>query len=243
MHTVLIAKEKFRLKIFRNIIIFIVIIAISVLGIMAYKYSKNISLLKKDFSVVGVPYGFVFDMEQEFSPDMKLNQGVISVYDENTRSFAAFGHPIIEDDNYMPQEAVVLSFIGENSGQFAGKVTRNTFVGCFGEFVSEYVPPIYKKMKLMYPNDIKEGKATLLMLDDTNTLKEYESTLSFNEEGFPLLISVDDKDFKGASKGASGSVVLQDGKITAIVCAGNKGENADVFYGITAYEVVENMTK
>lgn len=217
------------------------IISISVLAATVYKYSKNNLLLKKEFYVVGVPYGFIFDMEQEFSPDIKLNQGVISVYDEKSRSFAAFGHPIIEEDNNMPQEAMVMPFIGDDSGQFTGKVTRNTFVGCFGDFVSDYIPPTYDKMKLMHPGDIKEGEVVLLMLDDANTLKEYESTLSFNEKGFPLRITVNDKEFKGASKGVSGSVVLQEGKIAAIVCAGNKKENADVFYGITAYEVVKTM--
>lgn len=180
-------------------------------------------------------------MEQEFSPDMMLHEGVISFYDEKSRSFAAFGHPVIEENNTLPQEATVLSFLDDNAGQFSGAVTRNTFYGCFGSFLPEYTPYVYKKTKLIHPDDIKEGKAVLLMLDETNSLTEYESTISFVEDFFPILISVYDEDFKGANSGVSGSVVLQNGKIAAIVCAGNKEENSDMFYATSAYEVAQAM--
>lgn len=212
-------------------------------SIIIYKHTKESSFLKKEFSVVSIPYGFIFDMEQNISPETEIIEGVISVYDEKNRTFASLGHPVITKNDEMPQEAIVVSFVGENAGQMVGTVTENTFVGCFGKFIPEYTPPIYARMKIMHPSDIKEGNATLLMLDKTKTLKEYEGKLSFRKEGFPLLFYVENENFKGANEGSSGSIILQDGKITAIVCAGDKQKDAHKLYAITAYEMVQTMLK
>lgn len=231
------------LKHYKNIIIGTAIFLMLLVSIIIYQHSKETSFLKKEFSVVSIPYGFIFDMEQNISPETEIIEGVISIYDEKSRTFASLGHPIITKNDEMPQEGVVMSFVGENAPQMVGTVTENTFVGCFGKFIPEHTPPIYTRMKIMHPNDIKEGNATLLMLDKTKTLKEYEGKLSFRKEGFPLSFSIENENFEGANEGTSGSIILQDGKITAIVCARDKQKGANKLYAITAYEMVRTMLK
>ena len=192
-------------------------------------------LLHTEFMVCGRPYAFLFDMDYKGSDsEILLYEGIIGFYNPASRKFTAFGHPVLEEEKDVGQKALVFEVEEQKAGKLVGDIYKNTDGGCFGKFREGYKPFEYASMKVMPLGRIHEGTACLLMLDENHQMVEYTGNMTLKKNGFPVELVVTDENFPGAGPGCSGSIVLQDGKIAAIVCAGKEGGNTKKLFAIPA---------
>lgn len=128
--------------------------------------------------------------------DSTAGVGTLTFYDENTKKFAALGHPITDVDtgtilSINSGEIVSSSIVsvrkgvkgspGELKGIFVdednkiGDINKNTGCGIFGESDNELKDKCYAKpMKIALRDEIKAGNAKVLTTVDGNEPKFYD---------------------------------------------------------------------
>lgn len=128
--------------------------------------------------------------------DSTAGVGTLTFYDENTKKFAALGHPITDVDtgtilNVNTGQIVSSNIIsirkgekgnpGELRGIFInedtslGNIYKNTQCGVYGEYTESLSNQIYSKpIKIALRDEIKEGPAKILTTIDGGTPKLYD---------------------------------------------------------------------
>ncbi len=180
--------------------------------------------------------------------DSTAGIGTLSFYDPTTGWYAALGHAVMDADtqsNLTVREGeIVQSSIvdivqgaegapGELRGTFGvgslplGSIVDNGDFGIYGRMYQPYYNSDYSEgIELGYPEEVREGEATILtMLDDTG-IQEYECRIiKLNEQSIPtpkgMVVEITDpallEKTGGVVQGMSGSPLLQDGKLVGVV--------------------------
>ena len=169
--------------------------------------------------------------------------GTVTYYDPISGSFGALGHGVndVNSSQLIPVDAGVLirssvaqvvrgkhGTPGELKGEFdlksvMGTVERNCPFGIFGTMS---VPLSKKPLPVASPEEVKEGRATILSNVSGDTVKAYTVEIqkiypTAQDTGRNLLLKVTDKDLLAATggivQGMSGSPIIQNGKLVGAV--------------------------
>lgn len=139
--------------------------------------------------------------------------------------FAALGHN--EEDTsipYLNAELFAQSSAADEPIQ-AGRVLLSRPTGVYGAFYDDYKPPVFSQMAVAALSELSIGAPGELWMSvgagEPQVFKGMIVAL-FPGKPHPVLFEVTDNCFPGASFGSSGSVVVQNGKIAAVVAGANK---------------------
>lgn len=169
--------------------------------------------------------------------------GTLSFIDPNTKLFGALGHEIIEkstgeileikDGKIFTSDVTSIDrsengVPGEknaklNQNEITGDVFENTNKGIFGTYTETL--PNKKTYKVAKPEEIKTGSATILTVLSGTKIKEYKIEINKindnNEDTKNLKFTITDnellKQTGGIIQGMSGSPIIQNDKIIAVV--------------------------
>ena len=169
--------------------------------------------------------------------------GTLTFIDPNTKIYGALGHEIIEKTTGQKLEikdgkiysSTVTSITPSNEGDpgeknarydvnnVFGNITKNSTAGIFGKYTSNISQD--KLYKVVGPDDIKLGKASILTVTSGNDIKEYEiNILKINKnskDNKSMLFEITDSELLklsgGIVQGMSGSPIIQDNNIVGAV--------------------------
>lgn len=170
--------------------------------------------------------------------------GTLSFIDPNTKKYGALGHEItekntgqileIKDGHIFESEVtgVERSEIGTPgeknaklySDQVTGTVSKNSNQGIFGTYTSDIQSR--KQYKVAQPSEVKLGAAKMLTVLNGTTIEEYEVNIvninkDFSQKTKNILFEITDQKLLqqtgGVVSGMSGSPIIQDDKIVAVV--------------------------
>lgn len=170
--------------------------------------------------------------------------GTLSFIDPNTKLFGALGHEIIEkatgkileikDGKIFSSDVTSIERSengtpGEKNATFqtdqqTGTVKENTSQGIFGHYTDTL--PTKKPYKVAQPSEVKTGSAKLLTVLSGTEVKEYSIEITkinnnMSQKNKNILFSITDKTLLdttgGIVQGMSGSPIIQDDKIIAVV--------------------------
>ncbi len=174
--------------------------------------------------------------------DSSAGIGTLTFIDPQSNTFAALGHGICDIDTAMLVpvncgsiiNTNVTDVIKSNTGKIGelkcdfintdiGKLKSNTNYGIFGDYEGESVTS--QKIKVANPEEINEGKATILTEIERDGIKQYDIEIKkINNNatnGKDMIIQITDKELinktGGIVQGMSGSPILQNGKIVGAV--------------------------
>lgn len=155
--------------------------------------------------------------------DTIASEGYISFFTPQG-FFAALGHN--ESNPSIPYADAEVCAIGSTSDELIqiGRILVSQPTGIYGAFYDDYEPPILNIMPIVALSDIEaSAPAELWMTDVSGTLRVYSGVIVvlFPDKQYPVLFEVTDDQFPGASFGSSGSVVVQAGRIAAVVAGAN----------------------
>lgn len=172
----------------------------------------------------------------------KLSEGCISFATENG-FFAALGHNEEPDDfSYKDAELYAQHTTCVEPPQ-AGRILRSLPSGVYGAFYDDYAPPTFAKMKIASLNELKvDSAAELWMPIGTGELKVLEGKIAalFPDKPYPVLFKCLNKVFLGAGFGSSGSVIVQGGKLAAVVAGANEVPS-DLLYCTSAERMMHDL--
>lgn len=170
--------------------------------------------------------------------------GTLSFIDPETKKYGALGHEIIEkttgkilevkdgkifnsevtgidrSENGIPGEKNATLY----SEKVTGTITENTERGIFGEYVDDL--PNKKQYKVATPEEIKKGNAKLLTVLSGTEVKEYDIEITkintnMSQKTKNIVFEIKDqellKETGGIVQGMSGSPIIQNDKIIAVV--------------------------
>ena len=168
--------------------------------------------------------------------------GTLSYIDPETRIFGALGHEIIESTtssiveikggmifrNYITGiEKSMNGVAGSKNAKFYydtkyGKILKNTNVGIYGIYDS--ILPSKDALKVVEPNEIKVGNASIYTVLNGEDIKEYKINItSINETSNikNIAFTIDDEELinqtGGVVQGMSGSPIIQNNKLIGVV--------------------------
>ena len=176
--------------------------------------------------------------------DSIVGIGTLSFIDPNTKKYGALGHEItekntgqileIKDGHIFESEVtgVERSEIGTPgeknaklySDQVTGTVSKNSNQGIFGTYTSDIQSR--KQYKVAQPSEVKLGAAKMLTVLNGTTIEEYEVNIvninkDFSQKTKNILFEITDQKLLqqtgGVVSGMSGSPIIQDDKIVAVV--------------------------
>lgn len=153
-----------------------------------------------------------------------LSEGYIS-FVSSQGFFAALGHNECNTSTpYTNAELYAQDKISDEPIQ-AGRVLLSHPTGVYGAFYDDYKPPVFSQMAVAAPSELSIGApAELWMSVGAGEPQVFKGRIValFPGKPHPVLFEVTDNRFPGASFGSSGSVVVQSGKIAAVVAGANK---------------------
>lgn len=170
--------------------------------------------------------------------------GTLSFIDPNTKLFGALGHEIVEkssgkileikngkiyNSNVTSIERSEDGIPGEKNANYdsnnvTGDIKENTSQGIFGNYTDTL--PNKKQYKVAKPEEVKTGKAKLLTVLSGTEIKEYEIEITkinhnMSQKNKNIQFKITDKTLLektgGIVQGMSGSPIVQDDKIVAVV--------------------------
>ena len=153
-----------------------------------------------------------------------LSEGCISFITQHG-FFAALGHN--EDLDALPYKGAELyaQHSEEEEPPQAGRVLRSMPSGVYGALYDDYTPPVFSKLKVAPLNRLKaDAPAELWMPIGVGEPRVFRGKIAaiFPSKPHPVLFEVQDDLFPGAQFGCSGSVIVQDGRIAAVVAGANE---------------------
>lgn len=171
-----------------------------------------------------------------------LSEGCVS-FVTSQGFFAALGHNEDKDSPPYINAELVAQHIDSNEPIQAGKVLLSRPSGLYGAFYDDYEPPVFSRLQVASMQDIIVGKpAELWMPIGTGEPRMFRGVVAalFPDKPHPVLFEVMDSLFPGATFGCSGSVIVQDGKIVAVV-AGANSNPAKLLYCTAAGQMLMDM--
>ena len=160
--------------------------------------------------------------ERTAGDDMLLSEGYISFVTEHG-FFAALGHnEDAQSPSYEEAELFEISSTGKELFQ-AGRVLKSCTSGVYGAFYDDY--PVRYQRKIDLQRELCVGSPAELWFFPTPKhpiVYEGEIVAVFPEKPHEVLFQVKDKTFSGASFGFSGSIVVQQNKLVAVVAGANE---------------------
>lgn len=176
--------------------------------------------------------------------DAAVTAGCVSFTTEYG-AFAALGHG--EGDGkatYADSEVYACPAPGEDPVG-VGVVLRSEESGLYGAFCDE-PPETFASMSIAPLDSLRAGAPAELWMPPEGSVKPrvYRGKIAalFPDKPFPVLFEADDPKFPGASWGSSGSVVVQDKKIAAVVAGANETPGS-LLYCTAAETMAEAMWK
>lgn len=171
-----------------------------------------------------------------------LSEGCISFITQHG-FFAALGHN--EDPDALPYEGAELyaQHSEEDEPPQAGGALRSTQSGVYGALYDDYTPPVFSKLKVAPLDSLKaDAPAELWMPIGVGEPRIFRGKVAalFPDKPHPVLFEVQDDQFPGARFGCSGSVIVQDGRIAAVVAGGNENP-ATLLYCTSAEQMVYDL--
>lgn len=156
--------------------------------------------------------------------DTVVSEGCVSFF-TSQGFFAAMGHCVCNESiPYMGAELYAQDNISDEPIQ-AGRVLLSRPTGVYGAFYDDYKPPVFSQMAVAALSKLSIGAPGELWMSvgagEPQVFKGMIVDL-FPGKPHPVLFEVTDNCFPGASFGSSGSVVVQNGKIAAVVAGANK---------------------
>lgn len=173
-----------------------------------------------------------------------LSEGCVS-FVTSQGFFAALGHNEDRDSPPYMDAELVAQHIDSNEPIQAGKVLLSQPSGLYGAFYDDYEPPVFSSLQVASMQDIIVGKsAELWMPIGTSEPRVFRGVVAalFPDKLHPVLFEIIDSLFPGATFGCSGSVIVQDGKIVAVV-AGANSNPAKLLYCTAAERMVDDLTQ
>ncbi len=157
--------------------------------------------------------------------------------------FAALGHN--EEPGAIPYDGSELYAFQPNSEEpvQAGKVLCSKPSGVYGAFYDDYFAPVRSKMGVAELRDLKIGEPAELYLSDENgklSVIQGRIVALFPDKPHPVLFEVDDSRFSGATEGCSGSVIIQGGRLAAVVAGANENP-AVLLYCTSAEQMLSDL--
>lgn len=195
--------------------------------------------------------------------------GTISFYGTENNRYASLGHGItdvdtgnlIEANNGTITKAQIVSIEkgsksnpGQIKGEFVqdtvyGNVKLNSETGAYGEYITVNALDKYKEgVFVASPNEIKEGKATMLSTVD-NEIREYEVEIKKvyklgSKDNKNMVVKITDENLiektGGIVQGMSGSPIIQNNKLIGVLTHVFVNDSTQG-YAIFAQTMVETM--
>lgn len=172
-------------------------------------------------------YLFVKHLKKFDGQGTEFFEGVVSFVTDGGY-FAALGHS--DEHAYLEKGGIDLYAQHGNldEPEVVGWALRLFTTGIHGKFADEYMPPIECKMKVMPPQDIQLDSAEVWMPFLASEPIRYSGkivTLA-RKPTDAIVFEANERNLIGIHRGIQGSVIIQNGKIAAIVRSvnGNKLE-------------------
>lgn len=174
--------------------------------------------------------------------DFLLTGGCISFFTK-TGFFAALGHN--EEPEALSYEGAEVYAQPSDCGDLeqAGRVLRSTPSGIYGAFYDDYAPSAIDKLTIAPLEELKADEpAELWMQTDSDVKTVFHGKIAalFSDKPFPVLFEAMDESFPGATFGCSGSVIVQDGRLAAVVAGGNENP-ANLLYCTSAEQMIRDL--
>ena len=175
-------------------------------------------------------------------PEATLSEGCVS-FTTSQGFFAALGHN--EDIGAISYEGSELyaTHLNSDAPFQAGKVLCSRPSGIYGAFYDDYTAPVHSKVDAAALHDLKIGEPAELYLPDENgKLRVIQGRIValFPDKPHPVLFEVDDLRFSGVTEGCSGSVIIQGGRLAAVVAGANE-DPAVLLYCTSAEQMVNDL--
>lgn len=171
-----------------------------------------------------------------------LSEGCVSFVTENG-FFAALGHnestgtiPYVDAELYAQRT-------NDDKPTQAGRVLYSAPSGLYGAFYDDYTPPVFAKFRIAPLVKLKVGTpAELWMPIGAGAPNVFRGKIAalFPDKPYPILFATQDSLFPGAQFGSSGSVIIQNGKIVAVVAGANKNP-AHLLYCTSAEQMAIDL--
>lgn len=173
-----------------------------------------------------------------------LSEGCVSFVTQHG-FFAALGHS--EDSDALPYEGAELyaQHSEEEDPPQAGRVLRSTPSGAYGALYDDYTPPVFSQLKVAPLDRLKaDAPAELWMPIGVGEPRVFRGKIAalFSDKPHPVLFEVQDDLFPGAQFGCSGSVIVQEGRIAAVVAGANENP-ATLLYCTSAEQMAVDLCR
>lgn len=153
--------------------------------------------------------------------------------------FAALGHG--EAPQAVPYKGAE---VYSSAGNPVGRIISSSSEGIYGAFYEEGEEPLcVQNATLSFFSHLEIGKAELVIPID-GKVERFNGRIVALFEGkpHPVLFEVCDESFPGAGFGSSGSVIMQNGKIAAVVAGANEYPSK-LLYCTSAEQMVSGINK
>ena len=172
-----------------------------------------------ELGVCARQYLFVKHLKKFDGHGTEFFEGVVSFVTDDG-CFASHGHS--KDHAYLEKGAIDLyAQHGDiDEPEVIGWALRASPTGIHGKFADGYVPPIECKMKVMPIKDIRLDSAEVWMpFLSSDPIRYTGKIIALPKESAmdSILFKADEPNIIGIHKGIEGSVIVQDGKIAAVV--------------------------
>ena len=113
----------------------------------------------------------------------------------------------------------------------------------YGALYDDYTPPVFSKLKVAPLDSLKaDAPAELWMPIGVGEPRVFRGKIAalFPDKLHPVLFEVQDDLFPGAQFGCSGSVIVQDGRMVAVVAGANENP-ATLLYCTSAEQMAVDL--
>ena len=158
--------------------------------------------------------------------------------------FAAIGHNSDNKLSYLRTEIYSYNKVSDALVQ-AGQVLCSTSTGVYGAFYDDYSPTVFAKVQIASLDSINiNSEAELWMPVKNSSPQSFRGKIVavFPDKPYPVLFNVEDDNFPGATFGCSGSVILQNEKLVAVM-AGANDNPAILLYCTSAEQMITDLEK
>jgi len=171
-----------------------------------------------------------------------LSEGCVS-FVTSTGFFAALGHNEETDALSYENAELYAQHTEEDDPPQAGRVLCSTPTGVYGAFYDDYIPPVFSKLKVAPLESLTvDASAELWMPIGVGKPRVFSGKIAalFPGKPHPVLFEVQDDLFSGAQFGCSGSVIVQNGRIAAVVAGANENP-ASLLYCTSAEQMAIDL--
>lgn len=172
-----------------------------------------------ELGVCARQYLYVMHLKRFDGQGTEFSEGVVSFVTDDGY-FASLGHS--EDHAYLEKGAIDLyaQHGDADEPEVIGWALRTSPTGIHGKFAEEYAPPVECKMKVLTMKELRLDSAEVWMpFLASDPIRYTVKIIALPKESAmdSILFEADEPNIIGIHKGIDGSVIVQDGKIAAVV--------------------------